>query len=60
MKTNIERIYKESLKTTENSFKENTDNIVKVIEEIISAGFVQVDDKPFLRANYFLEFRKAE
>ena len=35
-------------------------NKEKVIEEITSAGFVQVDDKPFLRANYFLEFRKAE
>lgn len=32
----------------------------KVIEEITSAGFVQIDDKPFLRANYFLEFRKVE
>lgn len=35
-------------------------NKENVIEEIISAGFVQVDDKPFLRANYFLEFRKSE
>jgi len=32
----------------------------KVIEEITSAGFVLIDDKPFLRANYFLVFRKAE
>ncbi len=32
----------------------------KVIEEITSAGFVQIDDKPFLHANYFLEFRKVE
>ena len=32
----------------------------KVIEEITSAGFVQIDDKPLLRANYFLEFRKVE
>ena len=35
-------------------------NKKKVIEEITSAGFVQIDDKPFLRANYFLEFRKVE
>jgi predicted methyltransferase len=32
----------------------------KVIEEITSAGFVLIDDKPLLRSNYFLEFRKAE
>ena len=32
----------------------------KVIEEITAAGFVLIDDKPFLRANYFLVFRKAE
>ena len=32
----------------------------RVIEEITSAGFVQIDDKPLLRANYFLEFRKLE
>ena len=32
----------------------------KVIEEIISAGFVLIDDKPILRSNYFLEFRKVE
>jgi len=32
----------------------------KVIEEITSAGFAQIDDKPFLRVNYFLEFRKVE
>jgi predicted methyltransferase len=35
-------------------------NMKKVIEEITSAGFVLIDDKPFLRANYFLEFRKVE
>jgi predicted methyltransferase len=35
-------------------------NKKKVIEEITLAGFVQIDDKPLLRANYFLEFRKAE
>jgi predicted methyltransferase len=32
----------------------------EVIEEITSAGFVLIDDKPLLRANYFLEFRKVE
>lgn len=32
----------------------------KVIEEITSAGFAQIDDKPLLRDNYFLEFRKVE
>ena len=32
----------------------------KVIEEITSAGFVQIDDRPLLHANYFLEFRKLE
>lgn len=31
-----------------------------VIDEITSAGFVLLDDKPLLRSNYFLEFRKAE
>lgn len=35
-------------------------NKEKVIEEISSAGFVLVDDKPLLRVNYFLEFRKVE
>jgi len=35
-------------------------NMKKVIEEITSAGFVLIDDKPFLRANYFLEFRKVD
>jgi predicted methyltransferase len=35
-------------------------NKKNVIEEITSAGFVQIDGKPFLHANYFLEFRKAE
>ncbi|MGB5396357.1 MAG: methyltransferase domain-containing protein [Gammaproteobacteria bacterium] len=32
----------------------------KVIDEITSAGFVLIDDKPLLRTNYFLEFRKLE
>jgi SAM-dependent methyltransferase len=32
----------------------------KVIEEITSAGFILIDDKPLLHANYFLEFRKVE
>ncbi len=32
----------------------------KVIEEITSAGFAQIDDKSLLRDNYFLEFRKVE
>jgi hypothetical protein len=32
----------------------------KVIEEVTSAGFTDIDDSPFLRANYFLEFRKVE
>ena len=31
----------------------------KVIDEITSAGFELIDDKPLLRSNYFLEFRKA-
>jgi predicted methyltransferase len=31
----------------------------KVIDEITSAGFELIDDKPLLRVNYFLEFRKA-
>ena len=31
----------------------------KVIDEITSAGFELVDDKPLLRVNYFLEFRKV-
>ena len=31
----------------------------KVIEEITSAGFMLIDDKPLLRSNYFLEFRKV-
>lgn len=31
----------------------------KVIDEITSAGFALVDDKPLLRSNYFLEFRKV-
>ncbi len=35
-------------------------NMKKVIEEITSAGFVLIDDKPLLRANYFLEFRKVD
>lgn len=35
-------------------------NKERVIEEITSAGFVLLDDKPLLRVNYFLEFRKAE
>jgi len=35
-------------------------NKEKVIEEITSAGFVQIDDKPLLSVNYFLEFRKAK
>jgi hypothetical protein len=33
----------------------NKDN---VIEEITAAGFELIDDKPLLRVNYFLEFRK--
>jgi predicted methyltransferase len=33
-------------------------NRKKVIEEITAAGFVLIDDKPLLRASYFLEFRK--
>ena len=32
----------------------------KVIDEISTAGFVLVDDKPLLRVNYFLEFRKTD
>lgn len=32
----------------------------RVIEEITRAGFVLIDDKPLLRTNYFLEFRKVE
>ena len=32
----------------------------KVIDEITSAGFLLIDDKPLLRSNYFLEFRKVE
>jgi len=35
-------------------------NKQKVVDEITSAGFVQIDDKPLLRENYFLEFRKVE
>ena len=35
-------------------------NRERVIEEITSAGFVLLDDKPLLRVNYFLEFGKAE
>ena len=35
-------------------------NREKVIEEVTSAGFVLIDDKPLLRVNYFLEFRKVE
>lgn len=31
-----------------------------VIEEITSAGFVLLTDRPLLRTNYFLEFRKAD
>ena len=31
----------------------------KVIDEITSAGFVLIDDKPLLRSNYFLEFGKV-
>ena len=31
----------------------------RVLDEITSAGFVLIDDKPLLRSNYFLEFRKA-
>jgi hypothetical protein len=31
-------------------------NRERVIEEITSAGFVLIDDKPLLRVNYFLEF----
>lgn len=30
----------------------------KVIDEITSAGFELIEDKPLLRVNYFLEFRK--
>ena len=30
-----------------------------VIDEITSAGFELIDDKPILRSNYFLEFRKV-
>lgn len=30
-----------------------------VVDEITSAGFVLLDDKPLLRTNYFLEFSKA-
>lgn len=32
----------------------------RVIDEIISAGFDLIDDKSFLGANYFLEFRKID
>ncbi len=32
----------------------------KVISEITSNGFQQIDDKPFLGTNYFLEFRKIQ
>jgi len=32
----------------------------KVIDEVSSAGFVLIDDKPLLRSNYFLEFRKLK
>ena len=32
----------------------------KVTEEITSAGFVLIDDKPLLDTNYYLEFRKIE
>ena len=32
----------------------------RVIEEITSAGCLRIEDKPFLRVNYFLEFRKVE
>ena len=35
-------------------------NRERVIEEITSAGFILLDDKPLLRVNYFLEFAKAE
>ena len=35
-------------------------NKQKVIEEITAAGFVQIDDKPLLSVNYFLEFRKVK
>ena len=31
----------------------------KAIEEITSAGFELIDDKPLLQVNYFLEFRKT-
>lgn len=31
-----------------------------VIDEITSAGFVLLNDKPLLNTNYFLEFRKAQ
>ena len=31
----------------------------KVIDEVSSAGFVLIDDKPLLRTNYFLEFGKV-
>jgi hypothetical protein len=31
-----------------------------VIDEITSAGFVLLDDKPLLRVNYFLEFARVE
>ena len=30
----------------------------KVIDEVSSAGFVLIDDKPLLRTNYFMEFGK--
>jgi len=33
-------------------------NKKKVIDEVSSAGFVLIDDKPLLHSNYFLEFRK--
>ncbi len=35
-------------------------NKQKVIKEITAAGFVQIDDKPLLSVNYFLEFRKVK
>lgn len=33
-------------------------NKAQVIREVQAAGFRHVDDKPFLRRNYFLEFKK--
>ena len=32
----------------------------RVIAEITANGFEQINDKPFLGTNYFLEFRKLD